>query len=330
MVDKSQFYNPATAPYYNPATDRKVAVVTGGGTGLGWFTILNLYLHGYVVYMAARNPQKIEKAISDIKAEANKRIEAYLAEEAKTRFVGEIHHQQMDLLLLNSVADAADAIVAKEPKIDILINNAGLMGVPYEKSKDGYEVQYQVNFVSHFLFTLKLLPSLKAASHPRVVQLASIGHNFAYKYFAPGTELNSFPNAAWTWVRYGVAKTAEIQFASELAKRYPQISSYSVHPGVVTGTELYNHWKELPVLGGVFAGVFKAAGAVGGVSVEEGALSSLRAALDPKLGEADNGSYLSTGGAVALPSKVASNPINAAATWDWNIKELQNRGFKVE
>ncbi|CAN3475351.1 probable oxidoreductase Env9p [Diutina catenulata] len=322
-------YDPSTAEYLNPSTDRKVAVVTGGAGGLGWYTVLHLYLHGYIVYMAARNPEKVKKAIEDIKTEADKRVAAYAAEQKSSRWLGEIHHQQMDLLSLASVNEAAEALVKKEPVIDILINNAGLMGVPHEVTKDGYEIQYQVNFVAHFLFTLKLLPSLQKSKSARVVQLASIGHNFAFKYFTPANKLGNIPNFVWTWVRYGNAKTSEILFAQELARKYPTIRSMSVHPGIVAGTALYDHWKKLPVLGPIVSGSMKAVDSVGGVNNEQGALSSLRAALDPSVANL-NGGYLSTGGVIGKPSKVASDPTNAQTTWDWNLKELEKRRFKFD
>ena len=91
---------------------------------------------------------------------------------------------------LSSIPKAvAEFAAAKEEKLDVLINNAGVMGVPYEVTKDDYEIQYQVNFVAHFLLTLQLVPYLRktvdAGGTPRIVNLSSIGHNFSYKHFRP-------------------------------------------------------------------------------------------------------------------------------------------------
>lgn len=324
FVDKSKFFNPTSAPFYNPQEQKRVAFLTGGNSGIGWFTALHLYLHGYVVYLAGRTESKVLKAIDEIKVEAEKR--------KTTDPVGELNYLHMDLLDLSSVSKVVEEFSKKEQSLDILINNAGLMGVPFEVTKDDYEIQYQVNFVSHFLLTLKLIPFLenaaKAGVTPRIINLASVGHNFEFKHIPPqNNKLNNFPNSIYTWVRYGLAKTSQIQFAKELAVKYPNILSFSVHPGVVIGTELYNYWKNLPVIGLAAKGVFAAADRTIGVTVEEGSLATLRAALDPSLTLKENGDYLITGGSIEQPSKIASNPEYAEETWNWNIEQLKRRGF---
>ena len=317
---KAKYYDPNTAVYLDPNNDRRVAVITGGAGGLGWYTILHLYLHGYVVYMAARNPTKVQKAIDEIKAEAYKW--------SKGHAYGEIKHVQMDLMLLELVKTASQELAKAEPKIDILINNAGIMAVPYDVTKDGYEVQYQVNFVGHMLLTERLIPNLEAAPEARVVFLSSVGHNFAYTYFDPAKKVNRWPNAMWTWVRYGNAKSAEIQYVRYMAKQHPRILWLAVHPGIVGGTALYDHWTKLPVLGPIFNATVKAADAVGGVSVEEGSLSSLRAALDPLLTAAkDSGKYLTTGGPEGCVLSVASSAKNTERTVDYNYEQLKRKGF---
>ncbi|RCK56342.1 putative oxidoreductase ENV9 [Candida viswanathii] len=321
FVDKSKFYNPATAPAVIPKDQRKVVFLTGGNSGIGWFTALHLYQHGYVVYLAGRTESKVLKAIDDIKAEAVKR---------GTSTPGELSYIHLDLTDLSTVGKAVEEFSQKEKSLDILINNAGLMGVPFEVTKDDYEIQYQVNFVGHFLLTLKLIPFLENAARggvtPRIVNLASVGHNFEVTHISPANnKLNKFPDSVFTWVRYGLAKTAQIQFAKELAIKYPNILSLSVHPGVVIGTELYNYWKNLPVIGYAATGLFAVADKTIGVTVEEGSLASLRAALDPTLTLNENGDYLTTGGSVDKPSGIASNPEYAEETWNWNVEQLKKR-----
>ncbi|KAG2731802.1 hypothetical protein G9P44_005389 [Scheffersomyces stipitis] len=329
------FYNPNTAPYYDPKTDRRVVFITGGNSGIGWFTILHLYLHGYVVYIAGRTESKVLTAIDEIKQEAEKRTTA-AGDEALKRPLGELSYLHIDLLDLSSVDEAAKQFASKEKKLHVLINNAGLMGVPYELTKDKYEVQYQVNYVSHFLLSLKLLPQLQAVVdegkvQPRVVTLASVGHNFAFKHFAPSDTINKNPNVIYTWVRYGQAKTANIQFASEFAKKYPDILSVSVHPGIILGTELYNYWKKLPVIGWIFKGSSWFLDKSIGVSNEEGATASLKLAMDPSVTAAeDNGKYYSTGGVEDTASKIARDPEFAKLTWDWNLEQLNERGFHLK
>lgn len=332
MSSNPKFYNPETAAYLDPKTSRRVAIVTGGNSGIGWYTVLHLYLHGYRVYVAGRTESKVVKAIEDIEAEAERRRDKYSEEEKRERFLGELSYIHFDCCDLQSVVDCATKFQSFEPKLHILINNAGLMGVPYEVTKDGYEIQYQVNFVAPFLFTSLLGPSLEKAvadQQPRVVCLASIGHNFAYKYFEPTDTINKFPNFIFTWVRYGNAKAAEIEFMAKFAKEYPQIGAYSVHPGVIIETELYNYWKNLPVIGVVASAGVKATGALIGISTEEGAFGTLRAALDPTLLDR-SGIYLDQGGLIGKASGIASNPVNIERTWTENIRLLKEKGFPVD
>lgn len=333
MPTRSKFYNPTTAPYYNPKTERKVVIITGGNSGIGWYTTLHLYLHGYVIYMAGRTELKVRKAFEDIEKEAQARA----TKEGKTDHVfGELHYIHIDLLDLSSVPKAvAEFAAAKEEKLDVLINNAGIMGVPYKVTKDDYEIQYQVNFVTHFLLTLQLVPHLQktvdAGETPRIVNLSSIGHNFSYKHFRPEqNKLNTFPSSIFTWVRYGIAKTAEIQITKEWAIKYPQFLSIAIHPGVILGTNLYDYWRHVPIIKYPANAIFAISDKTIGVSNEEGSLATLRAVMDPSLNpKQDNGEFLVTGGVVEEPSKIASNLQYAEETWDWNIEQLEKRGFEV-
>lgn len=329
-MTNSNFFNPDTAPYLNPKTDRRVVLITGANSGIGLLTALQLYLHGYVVYIAGRTESKVKQAIIDIQKQAEAKVSEYSEVQKEQHHLGELKFLYIDLLDLEVVNNAAEEFLKLEPKLDILINNAGLMGVPFEETKDGYEIQYQVNFVSHFLLTLKLIPALQAVAKakrvPRVVSLSSIGHNMATKYHAPSDLINKAPNFIYTWARYGRAKSATIQATRLFAKKYPEILSVSVHPGVIVDTELYNYWKHLAYVGIFARGFFKAADMMGGISIEEGALGSLKCALDPKLDDLkENGEYFVAGGLKGLPNKVALNDKNAQTTWDWNVEKFQER-----
>ncbi|RLV92707.1 putative oxidoreductase ENV9 [Spathaspora sp. JA1] len=331
MVSSSKFYNPNLAPYLNPKEDRRVVFITGGNSGIGWYTCLHLYLHGYIVYVGGRTESKVLKAIDDIKAEAKIRQGEYSTEEKATRHFGELNHIYIDLTDLSTVPKAVESFGAKEKKLNVLINNAGIMGVPFEETKDGYEIQYQVNYVSHLLLTLKMLPFLQAATNPRIVNLASIGHNFEFKHYSPKDHyLNNFPNALYTWVRYGKSKCSQIQGAKALAKYYPNILSVSVHPGVIVGTELYNHWKNIPGLKFITKGAISGIGKLIGVTNEEGSYATLKVTMDPELSLKENGNYYSTGGILDTPSSVASKESNIEETWKWNIEQLDKRGYHFD
>ncbi|EGW34677.1 uncharacterized protein SPAPADRAFT_57726 [Spathaspora passalidarum NRRL Y-27907] len=327
----NKFYDPTTAPYLDPKEDRQVVFITGGNSGIGWYTCLHLYLHGYIVYVGGRTESKVVKAIEDIKTEAKARGEKYTPEERQNRHFGELNYVYIDLTDLSTVPKAVETFGSKENKLDVLINNAGIMGVPYEETKDGYEIQYQVNFVAPLLLTLKMVPYLLATDKPRVVNVSSIGHNAEFKYFAPQNHhFNNFPNSVYTWLRYAKSKGSQIQGAKALAKQYPEILSLSVHPGVIIGTELYYHWRNIPGLKYVTNAAFAVLDKTIGVSNEEGSLASLRAAMDPELTLKDNGNYFTTGGIADTPSSVASKQSNIEETWKWNIEQLEERGYHFD
>ncbi|CUM49961.1 uncharacterized protein AC631_00860 [Debaryomyces fabryi] len=331
-----KYFDPSTAPYLNPTIDRRVAFITGGNSGIGWFTILHLYLHGYVVYIAGRTESKVRKAIEDIKGEAEKRVSEYTKEEQNSRSLGSLDYVYLDLLDLSTVEAAADSFSKKEPELHILINNAGIMGVPYEETKDGYEVQYQVNFASHFLLTFKLMPlikkvALKGSIQPRIIQLTSEGHRASYRYFRPDENLNRFPNFLYTWYRYGAAKLASIQFMNLLGRENPDILCASVHPGIIFDTELFNYWKKLPILGYLSSASMYTISPLIGVRIEEGSLSTLKVALDPTVNLLeDSGKYYVTGGYESSASKVAQNEKDAITTWNWNLNYMNKLGFSID
>lgn len=330
------YFDPNTAPFLNPAVDRRVAFITGGNSGIGWFTILHLYLHGYTVYVAGRTESKVRKAIEDIKIEAEKRVKEYTKEEQDARSLGSLDYVYLDLLDLSTVVATAESFSKKEPELHILINNAGIMGVPYEETKDGYEIQYQVNFASHFLLTFKLLPlikkvALKGSIQPRIIQLTSGGHRASYRYFQPSENMNKFPNILYTWYRYGAAKLASIQFMNLLGKANPDILCVSVHPGIIFGTELFKYWKKMPIFGYLSSASMYAVAPLIGVQIEEGSLSTLKTALDPKINLLqDNGKYYVTGGSEGSTSRVAQNEKDAITTWNWNLDYMRKHNFNID
>lgn len=326
----NQYYDPTTAEYFNPELTRRVAIVTGGNSGLGWFTVLHLYLHGYIVYVAGRTESKVLKAIEDIKSEANTRIEKYSQAEKVLRFVGSLQYVHFDCCDLKSVERCATTFLENEPKLHLLINNAGVMAVPFELTKDNYEIQYQVNFVAPLLFTLKLLPAIKAAetdTTPRVVTLSSIGHYFAARYYEPEDHMNGFPLLFYSFLRYSNAKSAVVQFTKKFAEKYPDILAFSVHPGVITETQLFNPLAKLPYFGWLLSAGTNLSGYFMGVSPEEGSLATLRAAMDKSFSKKDSGLYLLTGGAVTTPSSIALNIENINTTWNKNLEMLNSRNF---
>lgn len=325
-----KFFEPELAEYYDPVKDNKVAVITGGNQGIGWFTVLHLYLHGFKVYMLGRNPEKCLKAIKDIKKEAEVRVAKY-TDNGTNRPVGDIKHIKCDLMDLKSVENAANEYTQQETKLDILINNAGIMAAPFEMTKDDYEIQYQVNVASHVLLTFKLLPLLEKVDKPRVIHLSSLAHTSVTKYENSDRFVKGTPAVYYNFRRYGIAKLESIHFMKALAEKHPKILCISLHPGVII-TQLYDPtYASFSIFGPIVKGMIKCSNVFIGVSTEIGSYATLRAALDTSLSaEHDNGVYLTTGGPVATPTKAASNLGYARSTWDWNVKQLKQRGYDFD
>lgn len=204
-----------------------------GNTGLGKETILQLAKHNPArIYLAARTESKARDAMASIQSQ--------LPSPADIRFI------PLDLASFKSIRAAADKFQSENDRLDLLILNAGTMGNPPTKTEEGFEVQFGTNHIGHFLLTKLLLPTLKktvasGTSDVRIVTLASAAHVLSPTTFEGMTSTESLL-AGSTWHRYGASKAANIFFTTELARRYPEITSVSVHPGAVN-SDLYSHAK---------------------------------------------------------------------------------------
>jgi NAD(P)-dependent dehydrogenase (short-subunit alcohol dehydrogenase family) len=136
----------------------KLAVVTGGNGGLGLATALGLARAGAHVVIAARNPDKAAAALDQLRRE----VPGAAAEVVP-----------LDLGSLDSVRTAAEAILAAQPTVDVLVNNAGVMGTPERATADGFELQLGTNHLGHFAFTALLLPAILRSDQARVVTVTS-------------------------------------------------------------------------------------------------------------------------------------------------------------
>lgn len=322
-------------PYLNPKRDRRIALITAGNSGVGWYTVLHLYLRGYVVYLAGRSKARCMKSIKELEQEAYRIRTNYT--DASQRFLGELHYLEVDLASLASVLAAVDCFRKSETNLNILINNAGVMALPFTTTADGFEVQLQTNYVAPFLLTRKLIPLLERTvdlypniDPPRVLYLTSVSHKLAFRSFNLSSSLNYQPNLVFTWLRYGMAKTAGIHFMKMLALRNPRILCVSVHPGFVMNTNYFSYWTRLPIIGIMFWCLFQIFGLFFGVSVEQGSYALVKCSLDPRLTlEHDSGRHFAANGKMAEPSKIASNMNYAARTWIWTIHELGKRHIDI-
>lgn len=194
----------------------KIAIVTGGNTGIGLETTKALAAAGATVIVAARN---IEKAMQNLAG------------------IDHVELESMDLMDPASIDAFAEKFLASDRPLHLLINNAGIMWVPLRKNSRGIESQLATNYLAQFQLTSRLWPALKKADGARVINVSSHGHQFAPFHF----EDPNFRNREYeTLQAYGQSKTASNLFALELdnrAKAY-NVRAYSLHPGAIGGTEL--------------------------------------------------------------------------------------------
>ena len=146
-----------------PAQDGRVALVTGANGGIGYEAALALAAKGGRVILAARNPAKGEAAVAAIREACPKAA---------------VRLELLDLASLASVAACAERLLAAEPRLDLLINNAGVMMPPKRQiTSDGFELQFGTNYLGHFALTERLLPLLRAGRQPRVASSRNSGRN---------------------------------------------------------------------------------------------------------------------------------------------------------
>ncbi|MDG2046160.1 MAG: SDR family NAD(P)-dependent oxidoreductase [Halioglobus sp.] len=202
----------------------KCVVVTGASSGLGQETCRVLAAAGATVLMVARNKESLEGAALEIRQQ---QPEAQLLT------------QIMDLADLDSVRSAAAAILQQADKIQLLINNAGVMACPLMRTAQGFEMQFGTNHLGHFLLTALLSPALIRGAPCRVINLSSAGHKFGpFNFDDPDYRQREYDK----WQAYGESKTANILFSVELDRRMRErgVRAFAVHPGMIM-TNLARH-----------------------------------------------------------------------------------------
>lgn len=205
----------------NKRLDGKTVIVTGSNTGIGKTTAIDLAKRGARVILACRSKQRGEAAVEEVKRESGS---------------NQVVFMPLDLGSLKSVRSFTETFLKSEPRLDILINNAGiyLQG----RTEDGLGLMFGVNHIGHFLLTNLLLDRLKECEPSRVVVVSSMAHNFGkidfdclntHKALGLGT---SFMEVLQT---YSDSKLCNVLFTYELAKRLQgtKVTCYSLHPGAI-------------------------------------------------------------------------------------------------
>lgn len=291
----------------------KVIIVTGGNSGLGFESVRYFASKGARVVMASRSVERAEKAKELI-------LEACGS--------CDIHIVKLDLASLNSVNTFVNDVREHYDHIDILLNNAGVMTIPYGLTEDGFEKQFGINHLGHFALTAQLFDLLKKGKNPRIVNISSQAHRIGTMDF----HNLMFEQGVYSEARaYGRSKLANLLFTYELDRRMKKaklpIKVLAAHPGS-SRTNLARHienrksWK-------LFNWLFK----LTSQSAFKGALPGIRACLDP---DAQSGEYYGPSGVmqlkghpVVVKSSKKSKSVNDAKMLWKRSEELTQIPFKL-
>lgn len=298
-----------------PDQSGRTAVVTGANSGLGLETARELARRGAHVVMATRDQERTADARQDILTEIpDARLEV----------------RELDLASLDSVRSCAEGILRDHERVDLLVNNAGIMGIPHRTTDDGFEMQLGVNHLGHFALTRRLLPALLNAPGARIVSVTSFARHIGRRIDPDDPHRRD--RHYDPWFAYGDSKLANLHFAVELDRRLEaagaDVESLAAHPGY-SHTDLQA--RSVRETGGGFTQQFWHAGArTIGMSPDRGALPQLRAATDP---DADGGQlygprWLTFGVPVPRPVMRASRS-TTRSLWEISEHETGER-FDVE
>ncbi|MEV4708537.1 SDR family NAD(P)-dependent oxidoreductase [Actinoplanes sp. NPDC049316] len=274
----------------------RVAVVTGANTGLGYETAKALAERGASVVLAVRNVEK--------------------GRQAAARMTGDVTVQALDLTSLDAIGAASAELRDRFDRIDLLINNAGVMYTPKQTTRDGFEMQFGTNHLGHFALTGLLLDRMLPVPGSRVVTVSSAGHRIrAAIHFDDLQWERSYNRVA----AYGQSKLANLMFTYELQRRlaaHGTTAAMAAHPGV-SSTELVRYTPAALRLPLTWLARTTQTAAMG-------ALPTLRAATDPA---ALGGQYYGPGGRLEVkghPRLVTSSPASyevAVQQRLWSVSE---------
>lgn len=295
------------SPDNTPRLDGKIAVITGANSGLGRETAGVFAAKGAHVILASRNLKKGEAA----KAEILQKVPN-----------GAIEVMELDLASLTNIMNFCREVSRQYPKIDLLINNAGLMALPESTTEDGFETQFGVNHLGHWALTGLLMPLLKKGENPRIVTVTSSAHHMVARinFKDPHSRKKYSP-----WIAYAQSKLANYYFALGLHRKLEKVNSpimsLLAHPGLAQT----NLQVETARLGGAGKSGQYSEDMVKkyGMSAYDGAMPQIRAALDPnaKSGEFYAPRYLGKGPAVKRPFLRPFTALAIRKLWELSEKE---------
>jgi len=287
-----------------PDLTGKVIIVTGANSGIGYEATKEFARKGAQIILACRSMKKAEVAHAELLTE--------IPDAA-------VEIMQLDLASLASVHKFVEVFKTKYKHLDILLNNAGIMMVPYGKTEDGFELQFGTNHLGHFALTGLLIDRIRNTMGARVVNISSNGHRMGKMDFE--NLLFDFGEGYSPTRAYGLSKLANLLFTYEIQRRFEnfQINAMAAaHPGG-SNTNLFTHlndrWYIKPLMPLVEKMMQSAA---------MGALPSIRAAIDPQLcgGEYYGpGGFMEQGGYPILVQSNHASHIESDARRLWEVSE---------
>jgi NAD(P)-dependent dehydrogenase (short-subunit alcohol dehydrogenase family) len=282
----------------------RVALVTGANSGIGFATARALAEKGAHVVLACRNPERARRAADELESDLDR---------------SSIELLTVDLSDLVAVRRSAERFLAEHARLDLLVNNAGVMGTPYRQTADGFELQMATNHLGHFALTGLLLDRLVTSGRSRVVTVSSLMHRIGHIDFddVAGLKIRN------TWSHYGNSKLANLLFTAELDRRLREagesVVAVTAHPGW-TRSNLIGNGAALGK-GRVRARVGSTFGTLLGQTAAAGAWPTLYAATSP---DVQSGQFIGPGHlaelfgppTVVAPNRRARNLADAARLWE--------------
>ena len=272
----------------------KTVVVTGGTSGIGEVAAVNLAGQGARIVLIARDPARADATLAKLRT-------------ANPSALHTVH--LADLSSLAEMKRVAGEIAAAEPRIDVLVNNAGAVFTARQESVDGLEMTFAVNHMAYFVVTNILLPNLKATPGARIVSTASMAHSSGKIDFDDLQLRKKYS----TFHAYGTSKLMNILFSRELARRLEGsgVTANCLHPGGVATRFGSNN-------SGLMAVIFKVAISIAGISPEKGAQTIIHLASSPDVATISGEYFYKC--KVIEPTAAAQDDAAAKRLWDVSAK----------
>lgn len=285
--------------------DGKTVIITGANTGIGKETAIDMARRGARVVLACRDLTKAKLAADEIRDATSS---------------DKVVFRKLDLGSLASVRAFAKETLVAEDRLDILINNAGIMMCPQWETEDGFEMQIGTNHFGHFLLTNLLLDLLKKSPSSRIVNVSSDGYKLS-KGGIRFDDINLKQGKYSTFFAYGQSKLANVMFTMELSKRLSgtSVTAYSLHPGVVK-SELARHVVDWIPLSFIFLPIFQFVVNFVSKTTEHGAQTSIYCAVDESLANV-SGLYYRDCAQEPL-EKFAQDEEAAKRLWELSVKAV--------